>query len=417
MRFAAKRGALGTVLLLLGPLAASSLHTLAAARPVPIIRHRASTVQLVSEPSTDDAVGINDAFKVDTTDLVGVVVPTSTPAITPTISDAEYKRGLATVAFITLLFASNSPALRFAFTSAEHVPPVLLVSAVASCTALSSLLVGGPLLSSLPTPSTLDANASTTIDPTSIRAGLELGLWKSLGTAANLYGLSLTSASHGAFLIQMTTFIVPVVQGIQGVPIPKRIWGAVAIALTGLFLFTSDPAAADPSSSSLVSDASLTGDLACVTAACFYALYDLRLFVWGKKVTPLRLIQNKVGAQAFIAVATLFAFGYSDASSFFNSVTQDELLSIGPLILWSGIVVNGIAPFLQVGGQQAIGPSRAQVIYASGPLWAALISLVALGETVGVQGAVGGAAFLAATLLAATAPAPDPNCEEEQCEA
>ena len=27
------------------------------------------------------------------------------------------------------------------------------------------------------------------------------------------------------------------------------------------------------------------------------------------------------------------------------------------------------------------------------------------------------AAFLAATLLAATAPAPDPNCEEEQCEA
>ena len=79
---------------------------------------------------------------------------------------------------------------------------------------------------------------STTIDATSIRAGLELGLWKSLGTAANLYGLSLTSASHGAFLIQMTTFIVPVVQGIQGVPIPKRTWGAVAIALTGLFLFT-----------------------------------------------------------------------------------------------------------------------------------------------------------------------------------
>ena len=71
---------------------------------------------------------------------------------------------------------------------------------------------------------------------------------------------------------------------------------------------------------------------------------------------------------------------------------------------------------LQVGGQQAVGPARAQVIYASGPLWASLISLVVLGETVGVQGAVGGAAFLAAVLLAATAPAPDPDCEDDICE-
>ena len=69
------------------------------------------------------------------------------------------------------------------------------------------------------------------------------------------------------------------------------------------------------------------------------------------------------------------------------------------------ITVNGIAPFLQVGGQQAVGPSRAQVIYASGPLWAALLSWALLGETVGPQGLLGGSAFIAAVLLAASAPA------------
>ena len=69
-----------------------------------------------------------------------------------------------------------------------------------------------------------------------------------------------------------------------------------------------------------------------------------------------------------------------------------------------------------VGGQQAIGPARAQVIYASGLLWAALISLVALGETVGPQGVLGGGVFLAAVLLAATADAPDPDCGEQICE-
>lgn len=85
-------------------------------------------------------------------------------------------------------------------------------------------------------------------------------------------------------------------------------------------------------------------------------------------------------------------------------------------MLWSGVVVNGVAPFLQVGGQQAVGPARAQVIYASGPLWAALIALAALGETVGPQGVLGGAAFLAAVLLAASTPSPDPDCPEETCE-
>ena len=125
-------------------------------------------------------------------------------------------------------------------------------------------------------------------------------------------------------------------------------------------------------------------------------------------------------------------------------------------------------------GQQAVGPARAQVVYSSQPLWAALLSLVFLGgtlcqnqnfeaawrysddasstrvegrprefapckneprrgrddisgrsdsvvdlhtgETVGVQGACGGALFVAACFLAATAPEPDPNCGVENCE-
>ena len=37
--------------------------------------------------------------------------------------------------------------------------------------------------------------------------------------------------------------------------------------------------------------------------------------------------------------------------------------------LWSVVVVNAVAPFLPVGGQQAIGPTRAEVLYASQPLW------------------------------------------------
>ena len=76
-------------------------------------------------------------------------------------------------------------------------------------------------------------------------------------------------------------------------------------------------------------------------------------------------------------------------------------------------MVNALVPFLQVGGQQAIGPSRAQTIYASQPLWAAMMSFVWLGETVGTQGLIGGGAFLGALFLAATAKPPESVEDDE----
>jgi hypothetical protein len=42
---------------------------------------------------------------------------------------------------------------------------------------------------------------------------LTAGVWKAMAATLNLFGLALTSASHGAFLIQLTTLIVPLVQG------------------------------------------------------------------------------------------------------------------------------------------------------------------------------------------------------------
>jgi hypothetical protein len=138
-------------------------------------------------------------------------------------ANPEYQRGLLTIVAITFLFASNSPALHAAFTDSS--PPVLLVNAAISCVALVGLLFGGSVLeSNTPQPSTLieDENVS-------LQAGIELGLWKFLGTTANLAGLSMTSADHGAFLIQLTTLIVPVVQGVMGVPIPRRIQCAVVL--------------------------------------------------------------------------------------------------------------------------------------------------------------------------------------------
>ena len=87
---------------------------------------------------------------------------------------------------------------------------------------------------------------------------------------------------------------------------------------------------------------------------------------------------------------------------------------------WYGLVVNAIPSVLQVGAQQAIGPARCQIIYATGPLWAALMAFAFLGEPASSGGLAGGALFLAAIFLAASAPPPTEVCVEdddgERCE-
>jgi len=337
-------------------------------------------------------------------------------------SKDEYERGLKTIAFITLLFSSNSPVLHAAFSSVQDAPPVLLLNAAVSTIALSGLFLSGPLLdSSIPLPCTLEedpaASCLYTPDEVCLRAGMELGLVKMLGTTANLYGLSLTTAGHGAFLIQLTTLIVPVFQFVTGIPIPKRIWAAIAMALTGVFLFTSDPAGA----SSIDGGANtLLGDSLCVVAAIFYATYDLRLFEWGKKVPPLKLIVNKVSTQAALSVLLLLACGFNETKDYITRVLasgwNDDILFVGSAAIWSGLAINAVAPFLQVGAQQAVGATRAQVVYASQPLWAGIMSYFLLNELVGPEGLSGGMLFLAAMFLAATAEAPNPNCENDICE-
>jgi drug/metabolite transporter (DMT)-like permease len=303
----------------------------------------------------------------------------------------EYQRGLLTIGFITLLFASNSPVLHAAFSSGSDAPPVLLLNAAVSIVALVGLLLGGESLeSNIPLPSTLQEETQKRQQSLSFQGGLELGMWKFLGTTANLYGLALTTAGHGALLIQLTTLIVPVVQGIMGVPIPKRIQFSISLALAGVVCFTQDPTGTP----------SALGDGLCVLAAAFYATYDLRLFEWGKKVAPRNLITTKIGTQALLSAGLLVAIGWQDTLSYIS--TSPDWNMILPVVAWSGVAVNAVAPFLQVGGQQAIGPTRCQTIYASQPLWAALMSFFFLGEQIGTQGLVGGGAFLVALFLAAT---------------
>jgi len=315
------------------------------------------------------------------------------------VSDEEYKRGFGIIGFITLLNASLAPVWHTAFSGSGASPPPLFLNAAVSIVALMGLLAGGSFLDK--NTETMSSLADSSGDEQkwgmkSFRGGVELGFWKFLGTTCHLYGLSLTTANHGAFLIQLTTLIVPVIQGIKGEKIPKQIQLAVVLALGGIFAFTQD------SSGTSFQDAQNVplGDALCVACAFFYSFYDIQTFYWGKEIPRTELVTIKIGMQAVFSCLLCAVLGYDDVQNFLTT-TPDYAMLI-PVILWSGLIVNALATFLQVGGMQAVGPTRAQTIFASQPLWAALLNLAFLGETVGPQGIVGGGAFLGALYLAAT---------------
>lgn len=333
--------------------------------------------------------------------------------------DAEYKRGLLTIGFITFLFATNSPVLHWAFTSGANPPPVLLVNAAVSIVALVGLLLGGDTLedtSSLPTDDSKETSTPGWV------GGLELGIWKFLGTTSNLYGLALTTASHGALLIQLTTLIVPTTRAlVYKESIPTKLKLSIGLALSGVLCFANDPTGTP----------SLLGDALCVVAAICYSAYDLRLYEYGKVVDAVKpLITTKIATQAlfslgllYLAPATLLSEENTAISSLQESsdylqalAVSQEWLPVVAAVVWSGVAVNAIAPFLQVGGQQIVGPTKCQTIYASQPLWAAGLSFIFLGERLGLSGMVGGSAFLIALALAATAETSTTTAETEDNE-
>jgi hypothetical protein len=102
------------------------------------------------------------------------------------MSSEEYKQGFAIISFITLLNASLAPVWHTVF--AENGPPPLFLNAIVSVVALIGLLVGAPLLDkNVESMSALADNGEEKWSKKSFRGGMELGVWKGLGTCSESF--------------------------------------------------------------------------------------------------------------------------------------------------------------------------------------------------------------------------------------
>lgn len=260
------------------------------------------------------------------------------------------------------------------------------------------------------------------------RGGWELGSYLFIGNGLQVVGLQTVPADRAAFLVQLTTVIVPLLSAFAAgnlSAIPLQTWAACIIAFSGVVIMGADGSSATDQQSGLLPLNSLEfnvsqGDALILLAAIAYSMHVVRLGEYAPQTTAIKLAASKATTEAFLSialVAALFVIGSSAQSSlpefvnktghevvdYYNaissavmngSVLSSESSSLGvsaAAILWTGWITCAYTIFAQSFGQGRVNPTDSNLIYTTQPLFSSLFAYVLLGELLGVYGYIGAA--------------------------
>lgn len=211
------------------------------------------------------------------------------------------------------------------------------------------------------------------------------------------YTVSLLPLGLGTLLV----FLGPVVVALwvrfgKKQPVSNRLWAAIALSLVGLALV------AQVWQGFRVN---LLGVAAGLMCAVILAIYWLLGEAGQKKRDGVSLTM-----WGFIFASVTWAIlqpWWNFPFSVLGRMSIPETSSFPSLPIWGimlwGVLFGTIAPFLLVlGSLRRIGAQRAGIVATTEPLWAGLIAIVVLGETLNWVQALGGSIVVVGVVLAET---------------
>lgn len=218
---------------------------------------------------------------------------------------------------------------------------------------------------------------------TTLRRGLVLGLLYGIAQLLQTFGLAHTAASVSGFLTGLYVVLTPLLSAlILRTTIAPAVWGAAALATVGLGVL------------SLQGFSVGYGELLTVASAVVYALHIVAL---GRMSQPGTALQLSVVQMATIAVVC--GIGAAPGGIQLPSSGSDWLI-----IVYLALIAGALTMLLQTWAQARVEASRAAVIMAMEPVWAAGFAVALGGETLTWRMLVGGGAILAAMYLVELAP-------------
>jgi drug/metabolite transporter (DMT)-like permease len=350
---------------------------------------------------------------------------------TGTPDPSQRRAGILVLLTVPMAWGTFEPAVRYVYDIQPDVPPFVFqfVYYAIATSALAALSSTHLLSNASRNVETHDVGTSAMARLLSIQGGLELGTYLFLGNGMQVIGLKTIPSDRAAFLLQLTTIFVPLVQSLAARNLSIlgiRTWIACFMALMGVAFI-----GLDGSSSDDVANQSLKfsqGDLYIVLAALFYTFHCIRLEAYAKTTPALQLALSKASVETVwcglvITIALLLATSGNDTplplldlsravgenimeyrEDFINSIQDTNISSeqwakLALATIWIALVTIGYTLTAQSYGQARVPPATANLIYTIQPLFTALIAYLVLGETLGLAGYVGGFLIGAAVVL------------------
>ena len=210
--------------------------------------------------------------------------------------------------------------------------------------------------------------------------GLILGLLSFAGYATQSVGMLTTTASKAAFITGLSVILTPIVGAIWlRQRIPGRVWLAALLAIIGLGLMTLNP-----------NEGVVIGDLWVLGTALAYALYIVYLGEIAVHHKPIVLTSLQI-----IVVAAL-SWGWAVPHL---SVLKELSLSALSALLYLALFATALVLWLQALAQRVVPAYAAALIFALEPVFAAIFAYFMLGETLSLQGWLGGGLVVVAMIL------------------
>jgi len=210
--------------------------------------------------------------------------------------------------------------------------------------------------------------------------GLACGIALFFGISFQQSGLVYTTAGKAGFITALYIVLVPLFGLFIHKKASKSVWVGVALAVVGLYLLC------------MTEDFAISkGDLIVLCGTVFWAIHILIVDHFAPKVDGLKMsfIQFFVAGILSLTVA-IFA----------ETIELSSILASAGPILYTGIVVVGIAYTFQILGQRDTNPTVAAIILSMESFFAVISGMILLGESMILREILGCVIMFMAVIIA-----------------
>jgi drug/metabolite transporter (DMT)-like permease len=270
----------------------------------------------------------------------------------------------ATLALITLLWATNFLVTQVALQECRPLGFLALRFGVASLT----LLLFAPA-------------RMKGLTYREVTAGLVIGVTLFAAYVPQTIGLLYISIAKSAFIVAVYVPLVPIVQFVLlAKPTRFPVWIGIVLAFIGLVLLSADEG---------LEHAFGLGEWLTLGAAVACALQIVLLGLWAPRTDPLRLAFVQITVVAILCFAAMPIVGEP-----LPVLTETVVGAAAEL----GVIGTAFILAAMNWAQRTVSPARATVIYASEPVWAAILGMLA-GQWMSLGAIAGGTLILLGVLV------------------